>query len=483
MKRVSILIILLVALSLSSFAKPGYKIVAKFSQDIPDSVVYLAHYFGKHLPTIYKSDSAIVTNKRKITFESKQEFLGGIYMLIYNNNSKITEFILDNGDNFEINIDNSPNKKSEYDGLSFNNHAENSRYVSYNRLMESLGMRNKAITEKLATAKNRADTLEIGKGYAALTKEQNEYRKKYIAQYPNTFLTKVFKALQVIDIPEETHYLEDGKTIDSTFGYRYFKQHYWDNFDFQDDRLINTPIYDNKLLEYFNTWIYQIPDTIKYEADKILTKTKGTKELFRYTLRSLTSNALKSKVMGMDEVFVHLVENYYMKGAANWLDSTDLAWYTERAKKIAPNVLGNIAPDLNMQDVFSRKDMPLHKVDAKYTLLIIWSYDCGTCKKEVPLIDSLYKAVLKGKGAKIYSIASGGELTEIQKFIEQNKIKDWINVADINNNTNFKSKYDAYSTPKLYLLDENKKIVGKGLDHSNVLSVIEWLEKKNGAKH
>lgn len=476
MKQISVIALLLLC-TFSSFAKDGFKVEVIFKQDVADSVVYLAHYFGKHLPTIYKMDSAVVKNKRKATFESKSNVLGGIYMVIYNRNSKLVEFLLDNGSDFGITIDNIVGKKSELQGLEFKGSAENNRYLEYNKRMEALGLKNKELTEKLATA-SKADSAAIGKEYATLARQQVDYRKQYVKQYPNTLLSKIFLALQAPEVPEGKHYLEDGKTIDSLFSYSYFKSHYWDKFDFRDDRLIHTPIYDSKLNDYFNKWIYQIPDTINAEADKILKATKGTKELFRYTLRTLATNALQSKIMGMDEVFVHLVENYYMKGDAYWLSEKDLQWYEDRAKKIAPNVLGNIAPDLHMQDVFTLKDMPLHEVKAKYTLMVVWSYDCGTCQKEVPKLDSAYKADLKNRGVKIYSVASGGELSEIQNFISKNNIKEWINVADVNNNTGFKDKYDAYSTPKVYLFDENKKIIGKGLDHSNIGDVIRMAEKK-----
>jgi hypothetical protein len=91
----------------------------------------------------------------------------------------------------------------------------------------------------------------------------------------------------------------------------------------------------------------------------------------------------------------------------------------------------------------------------------------------------VYNAALKQRGVTVYSIASGGELDKIQDFVKRNKIEAWVNVADINNNTNFKELYDAYSAPKVYLLDENQKIIGKGLDHSNIMSVIDFNEKKH----
>ena len=475
MKQISIIALLFLS-SLATHAKNGYKVEVNFKQDVSDSIVYLAHYFAKNLPTIYKMDSAKVVNKRTAVFERKDSVLGGIYMVIYNHNGKLSEFLLDNGNHFSMTINNNGEKKP--DGLEFKNSPENTRNQEYNKMMFTLTEKNKAVMNKLTTAKNQADTAAITKELSALADQQAAYRKNYIKQYPNTLLSKIFQALFAPEVPEGKHYLEDGKTADTLYAYTYFKNHYWDNFDFRDDRLINTPIYDVKLNDYFTKWIYQIPDSINYEADKILKATKGTKELFRYTLRTLATNALQSKIMGMDEVFVHLVEQYYMKGEAYWLSAKDLEWYEDRAKKIAPNVLGNIGPDLNMQDVFTLKDMPLYEVKAKYTVLIIWSYDCGTCQKEVPQLDSVYRAELKGKGVKIYSIASGGELSEIQKFIDKNKIKDWVNVADINNNTQFKTKYDAYTTPKVYLLDENKKIIGKGLDHNNIMEVIKWTEGK-----
>lgn len=475
MKQIAVIVLLFLC-SVSSYAKNGYKVEINFKNEVPDSVIYLAHYFGKSLPTIYKMDSSRVTDKHKAVFESRDSMLGGIYMVIYNRNSRVAEFLLDNGNNFSMSIDNDENKKTEV--IEFKNSPENTRNQEYNKLMISLTEKNKVIIDGLANAKTKADTMAAGKELDALTAQQTAFRKNYIKQYPNTFLTKIFQALMVPEIPKGKHYLADGKTVDTLYDYNYFKQHYWDNFDFKDDRLINTPIYDAKLNDYFNKWIYQVPDSINYEADKILKATKGTKELFRYTLRTLATNALSSKIMGMDETFVYLVENYYMKGAATWLSAKDLEWYEDRAKKISPTVLGNIAQDVNMQDVFTLKDVPLHAVKSKYTVIVIWAYDCGTCQKEVPLLDSAYKAQLKARGVTMYSIASGGELSEIQKFIEKNQIKDWTNVADINNNTQFKTKFDAYTTPKVFLLDENKKIIGKGLDHTNIISVIDMTEKR-----
>jgi len=460
--------------AVSSFARNGYKVEITLPRESKDSVVYLAHYLGKGLPTIFKIDSVKMQPGHKVVFEKKDTVLGGIYLVIFNKNTQYTEFLLNNGDQFAIAI-------SEEEGrlkATTKNSPENARYFMYNSEMEKLSVVSKGLLAELAATKTHNDSAAVQAKFTGLSEAQKSYRARYIAQYPNTLLSKVFSALQRPEVPSGPHYLEDGKTVDSLYGYNYYKAHYWDGFDFSDDRLINTPVYDAMLNDYFNNWVYQIPDTISAEADKILKATRKSKELFHYTLRTLTNNALQSKVMGMDEVFVYLVEHYYMKGDAYWLSEKDLQWYLDRARKIKGNVMGNTAPELAMQDIFTLADKPLSSVQAKYTVLVFWEYDCPVCKKEVPLVDSVYNAALKSKGVKVYSVGIGRELDGMQQFVKKNRIEDWTNVADINANTDFREKYDAYSAPKIYLLDENKKIIGKGLDHSNILEVIEFTERK-----
>jgi thiol-disulfide isomerase/thioredoxin len=465
-------------MSISSFAKDGYKIEVNFKQDMKDDYVYLAHYYAKPLPTIYKTDSAKVINKRKAIIESKDSMLGGIYMLLFDNRSKFAEMILNNGDEMTINVDtvNMP------ENISFKNSPENSRYLEYEKFLMGYGKKQQGFLEELKKAKNAADTQAIRDRSAKMGKELQAYRADYIKKYPGTFLTTVFNALSVPEVPEGKHYLPGTKTIDSTYSFNYYKTHYWDKFDFKDNRLINTPVYDAKLDEYFNRLVLPLPDTMNMESDALLAKTRKSKELFKYTLHWLAGNAERSKVMGMDEVFVHLVEKYYMKGDAWWLDSTSLAKYEDRAKKIAPNVLGNIAPDLTMQDIWTLEDRTLSKQASKYTMVIFWSKECGHCMKEVPQLDSLYNTVLKNRGVKVFSVSTEGDLSDIQKTVDKLKIKEWTNVVDANNKTEYRSKYDVYTTPKIYLLDENKKIIGKGLDHTNVVEVIDFVERKKGKK-
>ncbi|MGY8955245.1 MAG: hypothetical protein ACKVK1_03485, partial [Flavobacteriales bacterium] len=61
---------------------------------------------------------------------------------------------------------------------------------------------------------------------------------------------------------------------------------------------------------------------------------------------------------------------------------------------------------------------------------------------------------------------------------------DWINVADINHDeegnpvasSDWRDKYDIYSTPVLYLLDKDKKIIAKRISYKQITEIIGRIE-------
>jgi thioredoxin-related protein len=165
-----------------------------------------------------------------------------------------------------------------------------------------------------------------------------------------------------------------------------------------------------------------------------------------------------------------------MKGDAYWLSSEELSKFTDRAMKIAPNVIGNVAPEVKLRDIFTKNTESLVNLKAKYTLLMFYSPDCNHCQKELPSIDSLYELKLKKLGVKVYTVATEAEDSKIAEFLVKNKLEKWINTSDPEHTGDWRGKYDVYSTPSIYLLDEKKIIRGKRLDHTNILEVIEMLE-------
>jgi thiol-disulfide isomerase/thioredoxin len=126
--------------------------------------------------------------------------------------------------------------------------------------------------------------------------------------------------------------------------------------------------------------------------------------------------------------------------------------------------------------------------------LLFWDPDCGHCKKEIPKLLKLYHD-FKDMGVDIEFFAYGTNLENEDwiKFIAENKL-DWTNLSDFpaaNENPraylyekkvtdlkslNFRKTYDIFSTPQVYLLDSEKKIIGKRLDALTLGKMVEHLE-------
>ncbi len=458
--------------------KDGYDIKVNI-KNCTDSLVYLCHYYGKGV-TVYKDDSAVVAKNGAIRFTSAKPIVGGIYILLGKGNMNLMEFLMSNGDAFEISFDRGESIKT----AMFKGSEENTNFYKYQVFLSGLSSQFKAINDDLAKAKTAKDTAKLNDKSKVLSDEMKAYRRKFVQDYPNSMASVIFNALEEPEVPTEIPKLADGKK-DSTFAYRYYMGKYWEKFNFQDDRIIYSPLYEKKLEDYFKL-VPMIPDSFNKQADYILQKVNGTTELNKYSLWWITRYAENSKVMGMDESFVYLVENYYMKGRATWLDDTSLNKYIKRAMDIAPNMIGQTAADIRIPDINENMSSLIdYAKKADFTVLIFYDPTCGHCKKEIPAVDSAVQVMRKNKiDIQIFGIENAQEDVKWKEFIKEHQLdqKYWLHLHDPQGIGNYRSKFDVFSNPVLYLLDRNGKIVGKRIDHSNIVGLVEHLNKQKDKK-
>ena len=159
---------------------------------------------------------------------------------------------------------------------------------------------------------------------------------------------------------------------------------------------------------------------------------------------------------------------------------------SDRAYSLMANLIGAPASDLQMVDTLG-KLTNLYKITAPFTVLVFWDPTCGHCKEVVPKVDSIYRASWKAQGVKLYGVMVEGGKDNWLKFIHDNNLKDWIHVyqTDAQKNADiaagrpvYRQLYDVYQTPVLYLLDKDKRIIAKKLNHLQIDEVMK-LKRKN----
>src|SRR5262249_17033006 len=106
---------------------------------------------------------------------------------------------------------------------------------------------------------------EAREQFKKVSQEVIAYQNDLIAKHPTTFTARFVKSTKDIEVPEAPK-RADG-TIDSTWQFRYYKEHYFDNFDLADDALIHLPkpTYQEKVKDYFDRLFIQDPDTLTKE--------------------------------------------------------------------------------------------------------------------------------------------------------------------------------------------------------------------------
>jgi thiol-disulfide isomerase/thioredoxin len=442
-----------------------------------DTKIYLGTNYGN---SKVFADSCILNEKSEGVFKSKDKLTPGIYFLVSPKMSILFDFLVDDLQQFKISADTSDLKNVLITGSK-----ENEMFKNYSQVVNNLFVELNQIEQNFKTANTEKDSAIFKEAYLVKDKEIKQKRRAYIAQNPGSMMSFLLNTMEVPEAPSIP--IVNGKA-DSLYPYRYVKDHYWDNIVFNDNRLLRTPFFENKLDDYFKNYISREPDSIISEVQYMLTVAKTGKEIYPFLLFKFTNKYISPEFMGQDKVFLHIYQNFFAKGDTTLLSEASKKSLRERAYSLMANQLGLPAPILVLNDV-NEKRFALHNMKATYTFIAFWDPTCSHCKVEIPKLDSIYKASWIKHDIKVIAVNTNAkEMTLWKEFIKDNKIDQWINAyqtdEDLNKEitegkpTTIRQLYDVFKTPTFYLLDKDKKIVAKNLSIEQFNDFIQSTLKK-----
>lgn len=444
----------------SSIGKKGHEIKLTV-KGLSDTVCYLAYHYGGR---ILVKDTFPVNAKGQAMFSGSEPLPGGIYLAVLPG-TKFFEFLIDkNNQHFNLSTD----TLDLLANLKVSGSEDNQIFADYKRFLDTQQKESKRL-KKLKDITELEDSLMIiDEQIQTIDASIFDYRKEVQAQQPKSFLAAIINSMQEPELSEQ-----QKDTLNDKQQFLYFKEQFLDNVAFNDPRMLRTPIVHNKIKYYLEKLTAQVPDSINAAADYIISKVDSSNsDMFRFVVSDITNMYEQSKIMGMDAVFVHMAQNYYLTGQAFWMDSSSMVKVRDRVNKMKNNLIGLIAPRLNLIDT-AGNFIDMHSIDSEYTLLLFWDYKCGHCKKQMPAYLKLYEKYQE-KGLEIYAICTKIEVDKLKEYIDENNIP-WLNVYDPYNMSNFRMNYDIYSTPTSYLLDKDKKIIAKRLGAEQLEQIMEQL--------
>ena len=444
-----------------------------------DTTIYLANYYGEKL---FYADTARANSKGQFGFKRVKPENEGKFAVVLPG-QKYFEVIIADGEDIRIESD-----TADFIANMKIIESENNRimyeYVDY--LSKKKKIREKLLADLEENEGKPEVTAQIKEKYNALNDEVIAHQKSIRQKHPDKLISQ--EILMSVDPEPPLELREDRQKA-----YYWYKKHYFDNVDLSDDRIVRLPIFHNKFVTYLNSTVVQDPDTLIKAVDELVARTEPGSELFKYIVHYSTYNFETSKIMGMDKVFVHMVDTYYKPEIATWMDDDKLENIRDKAKSKRYTLLGQVAPDLVLMDT-TEQWISTHKdLNNKYVLLYFYDPDCGHCKKETPKLVSFFKEY-EGDLA-VYAV-SGNNDNKWLKFIKKNEMPfhnvsipqkayedaDYATNLILTKKTNYHSlkyqeHFDVYSTPKLILLDKERKVRAKDIAVDQLGDILERLEE------
>ena len=439
--------------------------------------IYIGTNYGK---SKVLADSCLLNEKSEGSFESKQKLTPGIYFVVSPKYSILFDFLIDEEQHFKIIAD-----TTTLDKVVFTGSPDNTLFQEYSKDMNASFFQLNNLQNQFKLAKNAADSTLFKAAYLGKDKEIKDKRNAFMKAHPKSMMSFLLNVMQRPEAPAIP--IIKGKA-DSLYPYYYVKNHFWDQVVFNDNRLIRTPFFEDKLDEYFKNYVSREPDSIIEEVQYMLTVAKTGKEIYPFLLFKFTNKYIAPEFMGQDKVFLHLFQNFFAKGDTVLLNEASKKSITERAYSIMANQLGIAAPSLILTTPENKK-VSLYEIKSPYTFIAFWDPTCSHCKIDIPRLDSFYKASWKNFQVKVFSVnINFKELGAWKTFINEKHLEDWIHgyqpEEDLNREikaglpSTIRQLYDVYKTPTFYLLDSNKKIIAKNLSLEQFHDFLANTNKK-----
>ena len=219
--------------------------------------------------------------------------------------------------------------------------------------------------------------------------------------------------------------------------------HFWDGIEAFDGPTDENPVLAAQIDFYFDKMVAPLPDSITLEIDRLVNRTSFNPDLRDFILWHLLEKYRHPEYISQDQVFVYLYDNYFSRLEIKDLNESNLILIHDKAEAFRRLALFNLAPNFAIND-----SVDLHSIESEYTVLFFYDHDCDICQQEMQDLDSI--------------CTMDPEIT----------------VLAIDMNTNdasvdaLYSLYDIETTPLMYVLDSEKRIIAKKIRAKQIMLVL-----------
>ena len=241
----------------------------------------------------------------------------------------------------------------------------------------------------------------------------------------------------------------------------------------QDDRF---EALGTKLEEYFAALAGDPIPVQNAECDFLIESCKDSLTR-QFVALKIYDHYLKSKIMGDDGVAVHIADTWFIPGKVAMKDDMDLLNAKVFAEFNRQAQLGAEAPVLTVRD--ENGEAVTTPAKGEYTVLYFFDTSCSTCRIETPRLCSFLKET--SFPLKAVAFYTGDKEDEWARYRATSlNVPGMVHLWDPDLESDFQRKYGVLQTPRMFLVDPDGTVVGRGLDTPALRILTEKLSGKEG---
>lgn len=426
----------------------------------------MAYLIGSFTGQNYRADSTQIDAAGSFRFQRQEPYKPGLYYVFYTNSSAF-QMMVDADQKFSMSADAADLVGSMQVEGSLDNE------LLYKNLKFEAEMQPKfqSAARKMQGLPESSPQYRQGKAEQdALLAQRKAHLQEIFDSYPGALFTKFKTAGQNPDVRDIRK--PDG-SIDTTAQVYAYRTEFWDNVDFNDERLLYTPVIFNKLKRYMKELTPQHPDSLNKAASFLVDKVLEYPEYFKFFANwiVLQYEPTKTELMDPEAVFVHMAQNYFTYDRAFWSDSAEVYAIQLRANEMAGSLVGHKAPDVTAAGPDGMMHS-LYDIKAPYIVVYMFNPDCEHCQEQSPKLVQFQKQ-WRNQGVEVFAIGVDTTPEEWKAYIKKVGMDAFAaNVFDPTNRAIY-GKYYVDITPEIYVLNPGRTIIAKNLKVHQIGEVVE----------
>ena len=456
----TLLVMLFATVSLSA---QGYEI--KFSTTKHYDSLHLKAFDGKKDFV----DIQVLPYAKSIVFKGKKALEPGIYLLngdslgvteILISDSKSQQFSIIEKDSV-IQLVNSPENEANRQYMSDVKEFDKRLYqldVEF-REMQSSNLPQYMMQPFVDSLMARA--IRIGEEKTAFQRQKSEQYKQYL-------LGSIIKS--TIDLPNPPREIYSNQRQMQMF----IANHLYDNYAWEDERMINTPIAVNKHKQFANILYFLDAEASEpYLRTALKAARANDKVYFSFFDKMEDILGATKSVYRVEDLYIIMLKDAL---AYDKTDKVRKTRYEAELKHLDKNLNGSVLPNFNL--LMSNGDTTtLYDIKSPYILLYFQHPECPTCRqvrgvlKDYPMLN---KAIDEGKIV-VLTVYFEKDKKVFDNYLKTEANPRWLNSWNYDNEIEKQELFYLVTIPYMFLIDKDKRVIKKDILYNEIEDYVRSL--------